>query len=214
MSRIFDLLVAGVPTTLAVTLLAFAVGATLAAPLAAARRAGPAPLRWLATAAIELLRAIPPVAWLFLLFFGLPELGIELAVLPAAVAGLGIIAAAYIAEIYRAALDGVPAGQAEAASAVGLRPLARLRFVTGPQALIVAIPPLGSYGVGLLKDSAIASTIGVGDITFRAFTETQQQLDGLRVFALAAGIYLALSVPFGLLARWATAILERRMAAA
>lgn len=184
MGAILETLLAGVPATLAVTLLAFAV-----------------------------LRAVPPVVWLFLIFFGLPQAGLTFAALPAAVLGLGLIAAAYIAEIWRAGLDGVGAGQRDAARALGLSPLACLRQVTGPQALAIAVPPLGSFLVGLLKDSAIASTIGVNEIAFRALNETQQSLDGLRIFVVTAAIYLALSLPFGLLARWTSAGLQRRMGA-
>ncbi|MDW5595067.1 amino acid ABC transporter permease [Conexibacter stalactiti] len=212
MGRIVELLAAGIPATLAVTLGAFAIGLLGALPLVALRLAPLAPARWLAAALIDLLRAVPPVVWLFLIFFGLPQAGLSFAALPAAVIGLGLIAAAYIAEIWRAGLDGVPAGQRDAARALGLTPLARLRLVTGPQALAIAVPPLGSYLVGLLKDSAIASTIGVNEIAFRALTESQQSLDGLRVFLITGVIYLALSLPFGLLARWTSARLQRQVA--
>lgn len=204
-------LAGGVPVTLLVTVAAFLIGTTLAVPLTAARRVRYGWVRVPADALVDLLRSVPPVVWLFLLFFGLPSVGTELSSLTAAIGGLGVIAAAYVSEIYRAGLESLPPGQDDAARALGLGTRDRLRFVTGPQALIVVVPALGAYTVGLLKDCAIVSAIGVNDITFRALTESQRTLEGLSVFGAAAIFYLALSVPFALIARWVTARLTVRM---
>lgn len=202
MESALRLLAAGIPTTLLVAASALLIGASLAVPLTAARRSSRRVLRWPGDALVDLLRAVPPVVWLFLLFFGLPNAGVELEAIVAAVLGLGLIAAAYVSEIYRAGLESVSPAQDDAARALGLGTLDRLRHVTGPQALVVVVPSLGTYAVGLLKDSAIVSTIGVADITFRASAETQRTLEGLSVFGAAAILYLALSLPVGLLARW------------
>jgi polar amino acid transport system permease protein len=209
--EILRLLAAGIPATLAVTAGAFAVGVLVALPLTAARRSRSRAARAVATGVVDVLRAVPPVVWLFLIYFGLPQAGVEIPSMAAAIGGLGLIAAAYVAEIYRAGLEAVPDGQYAAADALGLSRWDRLRDVVGPQALLVVVPPLGGYAVGLLKDSAIASTIGVDEVTFRAFTEAQRTLEGLQVFGAAAVIYLVLSAPLALLARWVTARLARRV---
>jgi polar amino acid transport system permease protein len=201
MADALDALAAGVPRTLLVTLAALLVGVAAAVPLTVARRSAHALVRLPADAAVDVLRSVPPVAWLFLLYFGLPSVGAEPPALGAAVVGLGLIAAAYVAEIYRAGLASVPPEQDAAARALGLGPMDRIRHVVGPQALVVVLPALGTYAVGLLKDSAIVSTIGVADVTYHALGESQRTLDGLAVFGAAAVLYLAMSLPVGLLAR-------------
>jgi ABC-type amino acid transport system permease subunit len=158
---------------------------------------------------IDVLRSIPPVTWLFLIFFGLPGAGIRLPAVQAAIVGFAFISAAYLAEIYRAGIIAVPEGQWEGARALGLTERDVLRRVIGPQVLRVVVPPAGAYAIGLLKDSSIASTIGVTEIVFRANLETQRTFDGLPIFLAAAVLYIVLSLPFAVLSRG----LDRRLRA-
>jgi polar amino acid transport system permease protein len=203
---------AGIGHTLLVTGASFAIGLLLGLPLVAMRRSGWLPARALAVGFVELTRGIPPIAWLFLLYYGLSQLGVRIDSLVAAIAGLGVISAAYMSEIYRGALRAVPRGQFEAARSVGLSRAQVYRFVIVPQVVVTALPPAATYAIGLLKDSAIASVIGVPEVTALAFNETQQDFRGLSIFAAAGLIYLAMSVPLAVIARGLGARLDRRLA--
>lgn len=185
-----------------------------AVPVAALRRSSIRAARVVAVAYIETLRGIPPIAWLFLLYFGLAQVDIRLSSLTAGVLGLGLIATAYLAEIYRSGLRAVARGQLEAGRAVGLDTLRLYRHVIGPQAVVTIVPPAAAFLIGLLKDSAVASLIGVPDITGLAFRLTQQEFRGLAIFTAAGLIYLALSIPMAVFARWLGARLTTRFAPA
>lgn len=204
----------GIWQTISITATAFVLGALLGFPLALLRRSGPAPVRWLTTAFIEVFRSVPPLVLVFLAYYSVSIGSLRLSTYQAAVLGLGIVAAAYLAEIFRAGINAVHPGQWEAANALGIPQIATYVRVVLPQAVLVAIPPAATFGIGLLKDSAVASVIGAEDITFYAFQETQATLQGLTVFLIAAGLYIALSVPVALLARWSDAMLTRRLGGA
>lgn len=81
-----------------------------------------------------------------------------------------------------------------------------------PQLVRIAIPTSATYAIGLLKDSAVASTIGVGDVSFQAYQVSQQTFQGLSVYSTAALVYLVLSVPVALFSRWLSATLKQRIA--
>ena len=201
MNDIVAALSRGIGTTVSITLCSFAVGAVLGLPLALARRSGTAVVRWAAGAVVELLRSVPPLVWLFIAYYSVGVDLIPLSVFQSAVAGLGLIAAAYLCEIYRAGLDAVPRGQWEAARALALPVRATYLRVAAPQAMVLVIPPAATFLIALLKDSAVASVIGATDITFLAFQEARVTLQGLTVFSIAAVIYLLLSLPVAVVAR-------------
>ncbi|MGH3661758.1 MAG: amino acid ABC transporter permease [Micromonosporaceae bacterium] len=202
-------LAGGIGTTFFLTASAFLVGAVLGLPIAGARNSGWLPLRVLGGAYVEVTRGIPPIAWLFILYYGIAQFDIEVSSMAAAVWGLGLISSGYLAEIYRSGLRAVPYGQTEAARAVGLTPYRLYRHVVGPQAIATVTPPAVSFAIGLLKDSAVASVIGVEDITALALAETKQEFQGLTIFAAAGVVYLAISFPIAVLGRWAAARLTR-----
>lgn len=202
----------GVPWTLAVTLCAFAMGAVLGFPLCALRLSGVAPCRALAALLVLTLRSIPPIVWLFFIFFGIGGGYIDLSPFAAAVLGLGLITGAHLSEVYRGAFAAIPAGQHEAANALALTAPQRFFDVVLPQLVRIAIPASATYAIGLLKDSAIASTLGVGEISFQAYQESQRSFQGLEVYSAAALLYLALSAPAALFSRWLSATLKRRIA--
>lgn len=205
-------LLEGVRFTAILTCGGFLIGAVLAIPVAALRRSHLRPLRMVAIAYVETFRGVPPIAWLFLLYFGLAQVDVRLDSLTAGVLGLGLIATAYLAEIYRAGLRAVPLGQLEAARAVGLGTVATYRHVIGPQAVVTVVPPAAAFLIGLLKDSAIASLIGVPEVTGLALRLTQQEFEGLAIFTAAGLVYVALSVPLAAFARWLGARLTDRLA--
>lgn len=211
---LLSLLAEGIPTTVQITVLAFLMGAVLGVPLVALRRSQSPVLRMPAIAVVEVLRAIPPIVWLFIIYYGVGSGAITLTTLQAAVIGLGLISAAYLSEIYRAGLEALPAGQWDALTALSLPRTAALRRVIMPQAIIIIIPPAATFAIGLLKDTAVASVIGATDITFLANQQTQVDLNGLRNFGVAALLYIALSVPIAVVARGADRFLVRRVMAA
>lgn len=190
-----------VPYTLWVTIGAFTVGFILAIPLVLMRRSRVAPVRWLSQAIIDLVRGIPPIVWLFFIFFGLPLLQIRLEPIPAAILGLGIFSGGFLAEIFRGGLLAVHRGQFEASQALGLRGSTAFVLVIAPQAFRAMLPSLATYFIGLIKDSSIASAIGVTEMVFAAQAHARQSPEGIYTFFLAALVYIGLSVPFALMAR-------------
>jgi polar amino acid transport system permease protein len=207
-------LIEGVPSALTVTLGAFAIGLVLAVPLVMMRRSSWLPLRAVVHVYVDIVRAIPPLVWVFLVFFGLGS-DVQLTAMAAALVSFGAIAAAYISEIYRAGIVSIDDGQWEAAGALGFSSLSIWRKIIGPQSIQVAIPALATYLVGLLKDTAVVSIIGVHEITFRATSLSQaNSLSGLSIFLAAALIYLAMSIPLAVLTRWLDQRVAVRLASA
>jgi polar amino acid transport system permease protein len=174
----------------------------IAIPLTIARRSHWRLIRMVIHLYVDLVRAVPPLVWVFLVFFGMGS-NIKLTAMAAGLVSFGAIAAAYISEIYRSGVIAVDAGQWEAAHALGMSERVTWARIVGPQAVQVAIPVLATYLVGLLKDTAVVSIIGVHEITFRATSLSQTKaLDGLSIFLAAAVIYLAMSVPLAIATRW------------
>jgi polar amino acid transport system substrate-binding protein len=200
---------AGAEVTLGVSLLAFALAVSLGVTLALMRRYGPLPLRWLAVAYIEVFRGTPLLVQLFFIYYGLPELQINLSPLEAGVLGLGFNYAAAEAENYRAGLESVPAGQMEASWALGLSTWQAVRYVVVPQAIRVAIPPATNDFIALLKDSSLVSVITMSDLLRESQTLASSTRDSRGIFLICGAIYLLLGLPFSRLARYA----EQRMSA-
>jgi His/Glu/Gln/Arg/opine family amino acid ABC transporter permease subunit len=206
-------IVTGLPTTLLLAVLSLAIGAVGAVPLMVARRSSALALRLPARAAIDLLRAIPPIVWLFLVFFGLSEANVQLQPFTAAVVALGVVSCAYLAEIYRGGFMAIDHGQVEAGMALGLRRRDALRFVLAPQALRVALPSMATYAIALLKDTSLAYTIGVHEVLFHATEEAQLgAASPLGILLFAGGLYALLSIPTGLLARRLDASMRSKVA--
>ncbi len=204
----------GITATLTITIAAFVLGAIIGVPLAALRRSRFMALRAVARAYVELVRSVPPLVWLFLVFFGLPQVGVNLEPIEAAILTFSLIASSYLSEIYRGGLAALGRGQWEASSAVGLSPLDTARFILVPQVFRVIGPTMATYGIGLLKDSALASTIGVIEITFRAGAEAQRTGRGLTVFLTAGILYLLLSLPLAFASRRVDSRLRARFSVA
>ncbi len=202
----------GLPWTVALTLGAFFAGALLGVPLVAARQSRILPLRFLAMVFIQIVRGIPPILWLFIIFFGLGMSVFPISPFNAALAGLGLIAAANMAEIYRGALASIHFGQWEASSALNLGRWSTLTDVVAPQAFRVALPSAASYLIGLMKETAVASTIGVSELAFQGNQLSQLTFRGLEVFALVGMFYILLSLPVAWLSRVADGYLQAKVA--
>ncbi len=194
------------------TLVSFLIGALLGLPLCAMRFSRVSAVRFLASAMILTLRSIPPIVWLFFIFFGIGSGYLQMSPFEAAAAGLGLISSAYMAEIYRGALAAIHAGQWEAASALNLSMRHRFVDVIGPQLLRVALPSGATFAIGLLKDTAISSTIGVHEIAFQAYHTSQRTFHSLDVYAIAGLLYIVISLPMAWVTRWADVRLRARVA--
>lgn len=197
----------GLPWTIAVTLLALGMGMVLGVPLMLGRISRHSWLRILCGSVITFVRSIPPIVWLFVIFFGIGSGYVRIQPFTAAVIGLGLIASAYMAEIYRGALLSIHKGQWEGAAALGVSSARIWAEIILPQLFRVALPAMATFAIGLLKDSAIASTIGVQEMTFIANQQAMTTYGGLEVFSLVALAYIALSLPIA----WATRGIDRRM---
>jgi len=202
----------GLVWTLALSLAALPVGIVLGAGLCAMRTSGMAWLDLLAACLILTFRSVPPIVWLFLIFFGIGTGLFRVSPFQAAAIGLGLITAANLAEIFRGSLKAIHVGQWEAARALGMPPLWRLSDVIVPQMLRISLPSIVSYGIGLIKDTAIASTIGVPEIAFKASHVSQTTFKGLESFALAGALYILISIPIAMLSRWMDRRLRSRVA--
>lgn len=197
----------GLPTTVILTVSALALGALGGIPLVMLRRSSLAIVRIPTRLLIEVLRGIPPIVWLFIIFFGLAPLGIRLGPLTAAILGMGVISAAYLAEIYRGGLAAVNQGQYEASMALGMSATDMMSRIVGPQVVRVSVPAVATYGIGLLKDSSIAFTIGVTEMLYFANVEARATTDAIGPFLTVAAVYIILSV----LSAWGARTLDAHL---
>jgi polar amino acid transport system permease protein len=191
----------GVGLTLYVTGASLVIGGVIGLVLVGAARSPFAIVRIIATFYINVVRVIPPITWLFLIYFGLPQFALRLSTIQAAIIGFSVIASAFMAEIYRSGLLSIPDGQREAAHALGLSAVTTVRHIITPQAFRVALPAIATYGIGLLKDSALASTIGVREITYYAQQSAKQTHEGLLSFVVAGALYIVISLVVALVSR-------------
>jgi polar amino acid transport system substrate-binding protein len=197
----------GAAMTIFVSTLAMMLAVALGIGLAIARAFGPAPLRFLAGAYVEIYRGTPVLLQLYVLYYGLASI-IRIDALPAAVIGLGMNYAAYEAEVYRAGMQAVPKGQMEAAMALGMTMPLALRRVLLPQAFRAALPNVTNDFIALLKDSSLVSVITVVELTKQMAITAVDTRDWVFPGLLCASLYFAMSYPLSLLARH----MEARMA--
>ena len=198
----------GATMTLVISVTGMALAVTLGLALALTYLYGPTPLAWASRAYIEIVRGTPLLIQLYLIFYGLPNIGIRLTPFLAAVAGLGLNYAAYEAENYRAGIQAIPRGQSEAALSLGMTQAQSLRHVIVPQALRLVIPPVTNDFIALFKDSSIVSVITMVELTKIYGQLASTYYDYIGFGLLTAAIYFLLGLPFVRLARWA----EARMA--
>ena len=204
------LLLRSAAMTILLSFASFPLAILIGLAVAVGRLHGPAWLRPPLALYVEVLRGTPLMLQLYALFFLLPKVGLALPALAAAIAGLAMNYSAYESEIYRAGLKAVPAGQFEAALALGMSKWQVLRHVVVPQAVRIVMPPVTSDFIALFKDTSVCSAITVIELTKRY---SVLALSTGRIVELAmatALLYLAMSWPLSLLSRWFERRLERR----
>jgi polar amino acid transport system substrate-binding protein len=189
----------GAAVTLLVSVLAMALAVPLGLLLALARIYGGPVARGSAHWYVELFRGTPVLLQLYLLYYGLAPL-VHLDALTAAILGLGMNYGAYEAEVHRAALGAIPAGQAEAAAALGLTRWQQLRLVLLPQALRTALPAMTNDLISLLKDSSLVSVITVVELTKQMTITAVDVRSWALPGVVCAALYFAMSYPLARLA--------------
>ncbi|HSH22844.1 MAG TPA: amino acid ABC transporter permease [Acidimicrobiales bacterium] len=198
----------GVLSTVTLTVASWA-GAFVLGVVVAAFRVGPVgPLRAAAATYVELVRNCPLAVLFALFFFGLPDAGLTLPTYTTAVVVLSLYTGTYVAETVRSGINAVAAGQAEAARSLGLSFTQVLAGVVLPQALRTVVAPLGSLFIALIRNSSIALTIGVVELTGTASQIGNRTADYTAAFLAATTAYLLLTLPSGI----AVDALERRVA--
>ena len=199
------MLAAGAVTTLEITAGGFVIAAALGLVFGALLGAPSRAVRTVVRVYVDVFRAVPVLTQLFILYFGLVEIGIRLEPLEAAVIGFGINGGAYLAEVFRAGLLSVHHGQTEAAQMLGMTRLSVLRIVVVPQAMRVVLPSLANYAIGLLKDSTLASAVAAPELMFLARKLVDRTFLGPQIYLTVAVIYLLMSLLLGRLTRMAEA---------
>jgi polar amino acid transport system permease protein/cystine transport system permease protein len=204
---LIETLLLGVEMTIIVTLGGFMVAVVLGLLGAMVRTARLTLLRAIGTLYVDVFRAVPVLTQLFIIYFGLAELGLKLDSMPAAIIGFGINGGAFLTEVFRAGIEAVHRGQNEAALAIGMTRVQALRIIVLPQAMRVVLPPLGNYAIALLKDTSVASSVAAPELSFRAHMLVDQTYLSTQIYLTVATLYLAMSLPLARLVR----SLERSM---
>lgn len=196
-------------TTVKITAGGFVMATLIGLILAILQRLPFPPLRAVIAVYVDVFRAVPVLTQLFIIYFGLTEIGIRLDPLPSAIIAFGINGGAYMTEVFRSGVESIHQGQLEAAQMLGMTRLNALRIVILPQAMRVVLPPLGNFAIGLLKDTALASSVAAPELMFRARSLVDQTFLATQIFVTTAAIYLAISLPLGYVTRRAEARLAR-----
>jgi polar amino acid transport system permease protein len=200
------ILLLGVRNTIIVTLGSLALSTVLGMVWALMRVSGIRALAVVAVVVVNVIRGIPIIVQLFYIYFVLPDFGITLSALQAAIIGLGIAYSAYQSENFRAGIEAIDRGQIESAYSLGLSWALTMRKVVLPQAVRIMLPPYGNIMIMMLKDSSQASTITVAELALQGKLIASSTFQNTTVFTLVAALYLVMSLPLIVLAGW----LERR----
>jgi polar amino acid transport system substrate-binding protein len=202
------LLLRGAAMTVALSIAAMALAVSLGLLLAVARAFGSRIVVWPVIAFIEIIRGTPLLIQLFIIFYGLPTIGIRLSPFWAAVLGLGVNYSAYEAENYRAGIQSIPKGHHDAALSLGLTRAQTIRKIVLPQAVRLVIPPVTNDFIALLKDSSLVSVITMVELT-KVYNElASTYFDYIGLGLLAASIYFIMGLPIARLSRY----MEARLA--
>ncbi|WP_028347202.1 amino acid ABC transporter permease [Bradyrhizobium murdochi] len=200
-TEFLPILMSGVALTVIVTIGSLLLSTALGLVWALMRVSGIGIFSGFSAGLINVIRGIPIIVMLFYLYFVMPELGLTLTALEAAILGLGIAYSAYQAENFRAGIEAIDKGQIEAAQAIGMGWWQTMRRVVLPQAIKIVLPPYGNIMIMMLKDSSQASTITVAELALQGKLIASSTFKNTSVFTLVALMYLTMSIPLILLVR-------------
>lgn len=204
-SSTLPMLVALAKVTIPLTLISFACGLAIAIVTAIARLSGIKILRLIFGAYVWIFRGTPLLVQLFIVFYGLPAVGVTLETWTAAVIAFSLNVGAYASESVRASILSVPRGQWEAAMSLGMTQAQILRRIIAPQAVRISLPPLSNTFIGLVKDTSLAASITMVDMFMVAQRIAARTFEPLLLYVLAALIYLAVCTAL----TWLQAKLEK-----
>lgn len=189
------LLLKGAVVTIEITACSFVLSSVLGLVLALLKVSRNRAVSTAGATIVNVIRGLPIIVQLFYIYFVLPDLGVQLSAFQAGVIGLGVAYSAYQAENFRAGIQAVDSGQIEAAQSIGMRGPLIMRRVVLPQAFRIALPPYGNTLVMMLKDSSMASTITVVEMTRAGQLIASSTFQNMTVYTLVALLYLMLSLP-------------------
>lgn len=207
-SSFTKILIPGIKITIPLTLLSFLFGCTIALFLALVQIRNIKGLKQFARFYIWIFRGTPLIVQLFIVFFGLPSIGIILDAFPSAVIAFSLNLGAYNSEIFRSAIQAIPEGQTEAAYMVGLSYPQVMCKVVMPQAFRIAFPPLFNSLIGLTKDTSLASSITVIELFSTAQQIAARTYEPFALYCEAAAIYLLICTAL----TWVQNRLEKKLA--
>ncbi len=192
----------GAKVTIEASVMAILIGLAIGTIVGIGRVIPLRPINFIAWLYVYVIRGTPLLVQLFLIYFGLPSLGIELEAFPAGVIGLGINSGGYVAEIVRGGIEAVPKGQLEAAKVLGLSYFQTMWYIVLPQAIRNMLPALGNEFVTLVKQSALLSTLAITELTMVGQQVRSVTFASFEVFITVALIYLALTTVVSTLVRY------------
>ncbi len=192
LQRIGPDLLQGVILTLELTVVALAVGLLFGLPAALARVYGGRGPRSIALAYIEIFRGTPLLVQLFIVYYGLPDLGLTFSRMAAAFITLGMNSGAYQAEYFRGAIQAVGSGQMVAARAIGMSQMQAIRYIVLPQALRLALPAWSNEAVSMIKYTAVVFLIAVPDLMGKAKILAGRYFNPIEIYLTVALIYIVL----------------------
>lgn len=175
--------------TLPLTAISFVIGLALALAAALMRLSSIKVVSWIARTYISIIRGTPLLLQLFIIYYGLPSLGVKFDPFPAAVIAFSLNVGGYAAEVIRAAILSIPKGQWEAASTIGMNYSTSLRRIVLPQAGRTAVPPLSNTLISLVKDTSLASTIQVTELLRVAQEQAAPTFQFFALYGVAAAYY-------------------------
>lgn len=211
------ILIPGLVRTIPLTAISFSIAMVIAVAVALVQFAGVKGLKQLCRVYIWIIRGTPLLVQLFVVFFGLPHVGVVIDPFPAAIAVFSVNEGAYAAEIIRAALESVPSGQMEAGYCVGMSYLQTVRRIVLPQALRTAFPSLANSLIAMVKDTSLASVVTVAEMMMATKQLNALYYEPLALYLETAFIYLMFCTVLTKLQSWGEKKLsayERREAAA
>jgi polar amino acid transport system permease protein len=182
--------------TLEITVLSIGLGLILGLIVALMKISKMTPLVQFADFYLWIIRGTPVLVQLFLVYFGLPQIGIEISAFASSVLALGVNAGAYIAEIYRGGILSIPVGQPEAAQSLGMNYVTIMRRIILPQAIRVSVPALGNQAISMLKESSLASLVTVTELMMASQRFAATNFAFIEFYITAAAIYLLLTTVF------------------
>ena len=202
-------LLEGAELTVLATIFTMAVASVLGLVLALVRIARIPVVHQMVIIYVEIFRGLPTIVILFLAYFGLPSVGIGLSSNPVIVGiiGLSVNLSAYLSEVFRAAISAIDPGQMEAALSVGISRIQSYGRIVLPQALLIAVPSLGSFLIGLLKDTSLLSFISVTELMKTGNDIVATTFLAFQVYILVGIMYVILSLISSRLVLW----VERRL---